>query len=68
MSAPPAPVPAPPLAHTALRPRPIGREREVKKKWVTVSLGSEDILLDTVVLANFEYYSSSARRFHGPAF
>merc|ERR1719498_1559144 len=34
-------------------------EREVKKKWVTVSLGSEDILLDTVVLANFEYYSSS---------
>ena len=54
--------PAPPLAHTALRPRPIGREREVKKKWVTVSLGSEDILLDTIVIGNFEYYSSTPKK------
>ncbi|KAL3926378.1 MAG: hypothetical protein SGPRY_003324, partial [Prymnesium sp.] len=37
-------------------------ERVVKKKWITLSL-IEDILLDTIVLANFEYYSSSVRKF-----
>ena len=43
------------------RDRYMMAKRDVKKKWVTLAL-IEDILLDTVVLANFEYYSSSARR------
>jgi hypothetical protein len=36
--------------------------REMKKKWVTLGL-TEDILIDTITLANFEYYSSSPRKF-----
>ena len=35
-------------------------EREVKKKWFTISL-VEDILLDTLVLGNFEHYSVRLR-------
>lgn len=40
-------------------------EREVKKKWITLSL-IEDILLDTIVIANFEYYSATVRAHAAP--
>ena len=36
-------------------------EREIKKKWVTLAL-IEDILLDTIVIGNFEYYSSTPKK------
>ena len=37
-------------------------ERDVNRKWITVSL-SQEIHLDTIVLANFELYSCHVRRF-----
>ena len=37
-------------------------EREVKRKWITLAL-SQEIHLDTIVLANFELYSCHVRRF-----
>ena len=37
-------------------------ETELKKKWLTLAL-TQEIHLDTLVLANFELYSSSVRRF-----
>jgi hypothetical protein len=44
------------------RDRYMMTESQVKKKWVALSL-IESMLLDTLVLANFEYYSCSPRRF-----
>ena len=44
------------------RDRYMMTEKDVKKKWVVVSL-IENMMLDTIVLANFEYYSCSPRNF-----
>lgn len=37
--------------------------RAAKKKWVTIEL-SEEIMMHSIALANYEYYSCSVKEFH----